>query len=83
MGSNPTRPTSREKRPPHQVEASFLLILGDGEAVVAGAAREVLPSSPYFAPQIARLFPGRGWLTVADALAGLGLDKVQRDDAMV
>lgn len=34
--------------------------------------RDVLTASPHFTPQIARLFPRRGWLTVADALRGLG-----------
>jgi hypothetical protein len=26
-----------------------------------------------FAPQVARLFPGTGWLTVEDALGGLNV----------
>jgi hypothetical protein len=31
----------------------------------------VMGTSPLFAPQVARLFPGRGWLTVEDALPHL------------
>ena len=42
-----------------------------GEIIADGAPAEVMGSSPLFAPQIARLFPGRGWLTVADCLAHL------------
>lgn len=60
----------------HDVElvaevADRVLVLGDGEIIAAGAPQQVLPASPLFAPQIARLFPEQGWLTVADALAGL------------
>ena len=61
----------------HDVELAALVadravMLSQGEVIAAGPTREVLTSSPHFAPQIARLFPGRGWLTVADALHGLG-----------
>lgn len=60
----------------HDVElaamiASRTVMLSQGEIIASGSTREVLGSSPHFAPQIARLFPGTGWLTVADALAGL------------
>jgi hypothetical protein len=43
----------------------------EGE-VIADDALEVLTVLPLFAPQAARLFPGRGWLVVEDALSGLG-----------
>ena len=61
----------------HDVElaaqaADRVLILSEGELIADGPAVEVLGASPLFAPQIARLFPGRGWLTVEDALAGIG-----------
>jgi energy-coupling factor transport system ATP-binding protein len=61
----------------HDVElvaevADRVLVLGDGEIIAEGLPEQVLPASPLFAPQIARLFPEQGWLTVEDALAGLG-----------
>lgn len=60
----------------HDVEmaAAFAhrtVMLSQGEVIAAGPTRDVLTSSPHFAPQIARLFPGRGWMTVNDALRGL------------
>jgi energy-coupling factor transport system ATP-binding protein len=61
----------------HDVElaakiADRTVILSRGEVIASGSTREVLGSSPHFAPQIARLFPGSGWLTPEDALRGLG-----------
>jgi energy-coupling factor transport system ATP-binding protein len=58
----------------HDVElaatiAGRTVILNHGEVVAAGPTNEVLGNSPHFAPQIARLFPGAGWLTPADVLA--------------
>jgi len=60
----------------HDVElaaqaADRVVILSQGE-IVADDTPEVLTVSPLFAPQVARLFPGRGWLVVEDALRGLG-----------
>jgi energy-coupling factor transport system ATP-binding protein len=46
-------------------------MLAEGEVIADGDTHDVLGASPQFAPQIARLFPGRGWLTVADAMNGL------------
>jgi energy-coupling factor transport system ATP-binding protein len=65
----------------HDVElvaevADRVLVLGDGEIIAEGLPQQVLPASPLFAPQIARLFPEQGWLTVEDALAGLKQDGV-------
>jgi energy-coupling factor transport system ATP-binding protein len=62
----------------HDVElaascADRVALLGDGELVVEGPAAEVLGDSLFFSSQIAKLFPGSGWLTLADALGGLGL----------
>ncbi|MEP7189506.1 MAG: ATP-binding cassette domain-containing protein [Roseiflexaceae bacterium] len=61
----------------HDVEFAALLadrviLLGRGEVIADGPAASVLGGSPLFAPQIARLFPGTGWLTPDDALRGLG-----------
>jgi energy-coupling factor transport system ATP-binding protein len=60
----------------HDVElvaqaADRVVLLSDGE-VVADGTPLALAGSPGFAPQVAQLFPGRGWLTVEDALGGLG-----------
>jgi energy-coupling factor transport system ATP-binding protein len=59
----------------HDVElvaqaADRVVILDQGR-VVADDAPELLAASPLFAPQVARLFPGSGWLTADDALSGL------------
>ena len=59
----------------HDVElvaqaADRVLLLSQGE-IIADAAPELLTASPLFSPQVARLFPGTGWLTADDALAGL------------
>ena len=61
----------------HDVElaaqaADRVVLLSQGEVIADGPAPRVLGASPFFAPQVARLFPGTGWLTVADVLAGLG-----------
>lgn len=61
----------------HDVElaaqvAHRVLVMSEGEIIADGPAAEVLPASPSFAPQIARLFPGRGWLTTAEALEYFG-----------
>ncbi len=55
----------------HDVElaaalAGRVLLLSQGEIIASGPPQEVLGTSPFFAPQIARLFPGTGWLTLAD-----------------
>jgi len=60
----------------HDVELSALIadrviILSEGEVITSGPTAQILSGTPLFAPQIARLFPGRGWLTVEDALAVL------------
>ena len=60
----------------HDVEfaamiADQVILLSQGEIIACGAPDEVLGSSPLFAPQVARLFPGRGWLTAEDALHNL------------
>jgi energy-coupling factor transport system ATP-binding protein len=60
----------------HDVElvamiADRVMILSQGHVVAAGKTADILNASPLFAPQMARLFPGFGWLTLDDALAGL------------
>jgi energy-coupling factor transport system ATP-binding protein len=45
-----------------------VLIMSQGEVIAEGAPREVLGTSPLFAPQTSRLFPGSGWLTPEVAL---------------
>lgn len=59
----------------HDVElvaqaADRILLLSQGE-IIADASPEMLTASPLFSPQVARLFPGTGWLTADDALDGL------------
>ena len=61
----------------HDVEmaatvATRTIMLSQGEVIASGPTREVLTSAPQFAPQMARLFPGRGWLTVDDVLGAVG-----------
>lgn len=61
----------------HDVElaatiATRTVMLSQGEVIAVGPTREVLTGAPQFAPQMARLFPGRGWLTVGDVLAAIG-----------
>jgi energy-coupling factor transporter ATP-binding protein EcfA2 len=60
----------------HDVElvakvADRVMILSQGEVIAAGKTADVLKTSPLFAPQIAKLFPDQGWLTLADAVAEL------------
>jgi len=60
----------------HDVEltaqiADRVVVLSQGEIIADGSATDVLATSSFFAPQVARLFPGTGWLTVEDALVGL------------
>jgi energy-coupling factor transport system ATP-binding protein len=59
----------------HDVElvaqaADRVLLLSQGE-IIADAAPAMLTASPLFSPQVARLFPGTGWLTAEDALDDL------------
>ena len=66
----------------HDVEfvaqvVSRVVLLSQGEIIADGAPAAVLGSSPLFAPQVARLFPESGWLTVADALSGLKVENFQ------
>jgi energy-coupling factor transport system ATP-binding protein len=60
----------------HDVElaaaaADRAVLMSQGEVIASGDPAVVLGASPLFAPQVARLFPGTGWLTAQDALNGL------------
>jgi len=60
----------------HDVElaaavADRVILMSQGEIIASGRPAEVLGASPLFAPQVARLFPGTGWLTPQDALGAL------------
>jgi energy-coupling factor transport system ATP-binding protein len=55
----------------HDVElvaayADRVALLGEGELIVEGSVREVLSDSLMFSSQVAKLYPGTGWLTVED-----------------
>lgn len=58
----------------HDVEfaaqlADRVLVLSQGEIIANDLPQTVLGASPLFAPQVARLFPELGWLTVDQILA--------------
>jgi ABC-type cobalamin/Fe3+-siderophores transport system ATPase subunit len=60
----------------HDVEmavqaADRVILLENGLVTLDGSPGEVLLHSIVFSPQVAKIFPGRGWLTVEDALGGL------------
>ncbi|CUS02256.2 putative ABC transporter ATP-binding protein SAV_5847 [Candidatus Promineifilum breve] len=57
----------------HDVElaatiATRTVVLSEGKVIATGATSAVLGGSSPFAPQIARLFPGRDWLTPEDVV---------------
>lgn len=60
----------------HDVElaaqvADRIIVLEQGQVLAAGEPQQVLDGSSLFTPETARLFPGTGWLTPAEALAEL------------
>ena len=57
----------------HDVELAALLadrvvLMSQGEVIANGSPLTVMGASPLFAPQVARLYPGTGWMTVDDVL---------------
>ncbi|MGW5238072.1 ABC transporter ATP-binding protein [Monashia sp. NPDC004114] len=61
----------------HDVElaaeiADRVVILADGEIVTDGPAREILSSSPAFAPQVTKVLLPQTWLTVDEVAEALG-----------
>ena len=55
----------------HDVElvaevADRVIFLADGEVIADGTTRQVLTSSPAFAPQVTKALPDSHWLTVAE-----------------
>jgi len=65
----------------HDVElvaavADRVMVLSQGEVIARGDPAEVLGTSPLFAPQVARLFPNTGLLTVAEVLPALEIAAV-------
>ena len=55
----------------HDVEdvaecADRVIMLTDGQVSADGLPHDVLAGSPIFEPQISQVFPGMGWLTIAD-----------------
>lgn len=74
----------------HDVEmaaavADRVVLMSQGEVIAQGAPAAVLGTSPLFAPQIARLFPGTGLLTPEDVIGPVevasrqGVEAQQRD----
>lgn len=62
----------------HDVElaaaiADRMVLMSQGEIIAQGTPGEVLGASPLFALQIARLFPGTGWLTPEDVIENQAL----------
>jgi energy-coupling factor transport system ATP-binding protein len=60
----------------HDVElaaqaADRAILLENGLITDDGSPVKVLANSPVFSPQVAKVFPGRGWLTIEDAIGGL------------
>lgn len=60
----------------HDVElaaaaADRVVLIEHGRITADGSPYEVLANSPRFAPQMGRLFPGKGWLTPSDVIRNL------------
>jgi energy-coupling factor transport system ATP-binding protein len=57
----------------HDVElavqaADRIILLENGQIIADGDPAVVLANAPTFAPQVAKIFPGRGWFTVDDVI---------------
>ncbi len=60
----------------HDVEfvatvADRVLVLAGGEMIADGATRDVVLSSPTYAPQVAKVLAPDAWLTVAEVARAL------------
>jgi energy-coupling factor transport system ATP-binding protein len=60
----------------HDVElavqaADRIILLKDGLVIADGRPVDVLTESSTFAPQVLKIFPGQGWLTVSDVFGGV------------
>jgi len=71
----------------HDVEfavqlANRVILMSQGEIIADGDPHTVLADSPQFAPQVARLFPGTGWLTVEDVLDFKNVTDGQKNPAI-
>ncbi len=55
-----------------------IVLMGNGEVVVAGSPRELLNNSLIFSSQIGKLFRHRPWLTVDEAITGLQSSEYQQ-----
>ena len=71
-----TNPESAVLLASHDVElvaevASRVIVLADGEIVADGEVREILTSSPAFAPQVSKALAPAKWLTVNEVLLSL------------
>ena len=64
----------------HDVElavqaADRIILLENGLITEDGLPEKVLENSAVFSPQVAKIFPGRGWLTVEDVVGGMDASK--------
>jgi energy-coupling factor transport system ATP-binding protein len=69
----------------HDVElaaqvADRVVLLENGQISADGKPQEVLSNSIIFAPQVVKIFPGRGWITVDDVKGDKDADK-RRDQS--
>jgi energy-coupling factor transport system ATP-binding protein len=51
--------------------ARRVVILEAGRIMADGPVEEILSTLELYEPQMARLFPGRGWLTVNEVVKGV------------
>ncbi len=66
----------------HDVELAAVIadrvsLLSAGKIIASGSTRNVLGNTPGFIPQIAQLFPGKGWITPGDVIDSYGLSATE------